>query len=192
MYLNSIQHDAPITSVERSKRDFTIWMDDDQVSALSSTLEAISSGRLEIARGLYPVGFRFCDVSSISISRINRNDKILPLSVPKYLPQLNEFYYDEVTSISPECFSMGMQILTRGCRGSYIDPLLVEVKCRKLEFVEGQRVPFEALYGNQYPGLFDAFEVERRAKRRYFDSCTVLRKFVLEEFGGTNPVGSVP
>lgn len=183
MYLNSRQHDALVISVERTVRDFTIWMEDDQMRGLCNTLETISSGRLQNSRDLYPVGFKFCDVSSLSVSRINDNDKILPLSVPKYLPLLSEFHYDEVTSILPDYFSMGMLILTEGFRGSRIDPLLLEVKCRKLEIIERQRAPFEALYGDQYPGLYDAFQAARREEHRYFYSYNEAREFVLERFG---------
>lgn len=183
MYLNSRQHDALVISVERTARDLTIWMEDDQMRGLSRTLETISSGCFQDSRGRYPVGFKFCDISSLSVSRINSNDKILPLSVSKYLPQLDEFYYDEVTSVSPDCLSMGMLILTRKYRGSCIDPLLVEVKCRRLEFIERQRAPFEAIYGDQYSGLYDAFQFERRENRRYFDYSDA-REFVLQRIGG--------
>lgn len=181
MYLNSRQHDAPIISTERSSRDFTIWMEDFQVRCLSQVLETMRGVSVHESPTCFPVGFKFCDVSFLSISRINGNDKILPLSVPKYLRQLNEFFYDEVTSVSPDCLSMGMLILTRAFRGSCIDPLLLEVKCRKLEFVEGQYAPFEAHYSDQYPGLYDAFQSERRENWRYFDYSDAQR-FVLEEF----------
>ena len=182
MYLNSRQHDAPIISVERTAREFTIWMEDFQVRCLSQVLDTMRGDSVHESPTCFPVGFKFCDVSSLSISRINGNDKILPLSVSKYLPQLNEFHYDEVTSVSPDCLSMGMLILTH-LQGRYENSPLLEVKCRKLEFVEGQRAPFEALYGEQYPGLYDAFQSARREKFRYF-YYSDAREFVLQRIAG--------
>jgi len=183
MYLNSRQHDARVLSVERTARDFIMWMEDAQVRFFSRTLDSISSVRLQNSQGVYPLGFKFCDVSSLSISRVNNNDKILPLSVPKYLPRLDEFHYDEVTSIRPDLFSMGMLILANPARGPVVDVLLVEVKCRRLEFIEGQRAPFEANYGEHYPELYDAFQSARREKHQYFHGYNEMRDFVLELFG---------
>ena len=181
MYLNSRQHDAQLISVERTAKDFTLWMEDFQVLCLSQTLEAMREDGIREKPPCYPVGLKFLDVYSLSVSRINNNDKILPLSVLKYLPRLDEFHYDEVTSIGPDLLSMGMLILTNPSRGPHIGALLVEVNCRKLEFIEGQRTPFEAIYGAQYPGLYDAFQSARRERRQYFD-YSGARRFVLEEF----------
>jgi hypothetical protein len=191
MFLNSRQHDAQLIAVERTATDITIWMEDFQLHCLSAALETIPTGRLQNSRGRFPIGFKFCGLSSLSMSRINQNDKILPLAVSRYLPRLNEFLYDEVTRVSPDCVSIGMLILANCQKRAEVD-LLVEVECRKLEFIERQRSPFEALYSDQYPGLFDAFQLERCEKHRCFDHSNA-RRFVLEEFldpnsGSTRPL----
>ena len=62
MYLNSRQHDAQVISVERTAKDFTLWMEDFQVLCLSQTLEAMREDGIREKPPCYPVGLKFLDV----------------------------------------------------------------------------------------------------------------------------------
>lgn len=168
LYLNSKQHDSWVQSIEDEGRRVTIWVNDCQAHCFADALCEAFGIRVPYRRRELLVGIVLHEVQSLSVSRINRNEKILGVSKRKYLPGVKQILYDEVLVIEPAKVQMGILFATRARYPWSKSQLLLEATCKSMEFVEKQRECFRRSFSESCYPLFDAF-MEARHGGQAFD-----------------------
>lgn len=172
-YLNSRLHDSRVHSVESKGRDLTIWLDDIRASDFSYTLCDALVPRIPYREEVFPLAIAFQGVERLSISRINRNGKILGVSKSKYLPKLRYLIYDEALAIEPGKIQIGILFATRARYLWSKSQLLLEVTCKSMGFVEKQKECFQQGFPESCYPLFDAFMEVRHGGETFDDTKDV-------------------
>lgn len=172
-YLNSQLHDSKVHSIEDKGRDLTIWLDDIRASDFIYSLCNALVPRVPYREEVFPLGIAFQGVENLSISRINRNDKILGVSKSKYLPMLRYFLYDEALVIEPTKVRIGLVFVTARSYLCSKSQLLLEVTCKSMGFVEKQTECFRRSFPESCCPLFDAFMDARHGGETFEDGKDV-------------------
>ena len=115
---------------------------------------------------------KFLNLHHLSISRINANNKIIPLSKQKFIPELSEYLYDQIIFAEVGRIAAGILFYT-GLPGnkSY---LLLELCCEEIEIIEAQREAFHTLFNGNYIKIFDLYW-EKKQAGNYFDYSVAKR-----------------
>jgi len=123
-----------------------------------------------------PVTLSFLNLHHLSISRINGNNKIIPLSKQKFIPKLSEYLYDQIIFAESGKIVAGILFYT-GLKGnkSY---LLLELCCEEVEIIEAQREAFHKLLKGNYVEIFDLYWKKKQVGN-YFD-YSVAKKLIEE------------
>ncbi len=157
LYLNSALHDARVTAIDWERHSATIWINDYPTHCFCHALGTHFQEKALNWDTVLPLGIRFHDVSILTVSRISRNDKILPLSKTRHLPSTSEVLEDEARILRADGIELGMLFDAYRRRKTNKGNLLFEVSCRHMEFIELQRERFTYLLGGKYLDHFDAF-----------------------------------
>ncbi len=168
IYLHDRLHDSQVLSIAHIDDNLNIWLNDFSTHCFADAFVDVFMVQVPHSKRVFPICLQFTNVKKYSISRINRNGKIIPLKPEKYFQHLNEFLYDEATCISENWVSLGMLFWNKRTNDWKKKRLLLKIDCGHLMIKEDQRDVFMRLFGADKINIFDAFWIERR-NGIYFD-----------------------
>ncbi len=177
-YLNSRLHDSWVESAEQNENGITILLKDFQSHCFSDAICDEHKENVPHKKRVFPIGLHFSEIQSYSISRINKNNKIIPLSRKRYLSKFSEFLFDEALLIEPGNIDIGILFLSDCHAFSNKSTLLLHIRSKNLNFTNNQREAFQKMFPEKYHYLFDAFW-KKRIEGKPFDYSESI-KFIKE------------
>ena len=167
LYLNSVLNNMRVTAIDWERKSATIWFDDKPMRCFYHFFSRYFHEKVNHWDAVIPLGMRFHDVTELTVSRISSNNKVLPLKKARYLPLLSRMLDDEARVLSGNRVELGMIFSCDSQRGDRYF-LLLEVSCKRIEFIEQRREHFFSKLGGRYLETFDRFW-EARVNGTCFD-----------------------
>jgi hypothetical protein len=171
-YLGGWLHDSRVLSVCYSHTKLSIKLNDFSARTFAAEFGKMRGFRVPYGQLVFPLTLSFSEVTQCSTAWINRNLKILPLRLGKYLPTIEDLLIDEVIRLDEDRIEMGL-LFSAKVSDRKKRYLLLQVISRKLGIEEGQKAAFTGLFGSENHGVFDLFS-EARQQGYYFDTSSSL------------------
>ena len=105
----------------------------------------------------------------------NRNNKLIPVKIEKYLPKLKQYLYDEIQEAGEHHLGIGLCIWSSHQDSSKYN-LFMQIMASKASVAERQKESLYQLFDQRYYALLDAFcaEIDKKTDFDY----TVAGNFI--------------
>ncbi len=172
VYFGSHLHDSWVKAINYQDRKLEIKFNEFTSHCFVDAICDEFNLNIPHKKRILPVTLNFLNLHHLSISRINGNNKIIPLSKQKFIPELSEYLYDQIIFAEAGRIAAGILFYT-GLPGnkSY---LLLELCCEEIEIIEAQREAFHTLFNGNYIKIFDLYW-EKKQAGNYFDYSVAKR-----------------
>lgn len=177
-YFNDSIHDSPVLSAELNRDTFHICLNDFPSYCFVDALCDLTDIKIKPKDRILPVEIIFRNLNKFSVSKLNNNQKTIPLSFNKFKKYINSYLYSEFKELNNDKVDLGL-IFTLAKKPNTI---LFEIDCSKIEFIEKQEEFVMKYFDNTYLSLFKKFEIKRLAGE-YFDYSIAL-EFIKKEIAG--------
>ena len=155
-FLGSKLHDSWIISIDSTKGDLTIKVNDFIGHLFFDAVVACRDVKIPHKQRVCEVSLVFKNVKRFSLNYINRNDKIIPVKASKYFKYINEYLYDEVLEVAQDKIMMGI-VFDAQTPDRDKSSMLLELEAEKLLIEDNRRIAIVEAFGENTAKLFDEY-----------------------------------
>ncbi|MCF7955930.1 MAG: hypothetical protein K9M75_09030 [Phycisphaerae bacterium] len=171
-YLQSGLHDSEMISFAYNYQTVTINFDEVQCSDFYWAFTDIM--KLPGIIPVFPVSLIFHNIRNFTAYKVNRNNKLLPVSKNKWLPRIYDYQTEHVIDVTPSSISIAIVVSSKYKYNCYI---VLEIEAERLEIKENQREVFKEHLGEKHLPIIDKFIKEMDNGKRFYD-CSVAEAFI--------------